>query len=262
MAEYENILVEVEDGVATVTVNRPKALNALNRKTMEELAAVFNRVREDASITGVILTGAGEKAFVAGADIGEIHELNGKMGLAFAEFGQGVLNLIENCGKPVIACVNGFALGGGCEISMACTFRYATVKAKFGQPEVNLGVIPGYGGTQRLARLVGEGRAMEMCLSGNHINADEAHRIGLVNTLFDDAEAMLAAARDTLKLIAKKGPEAIRLCIEALHQGLSLPLADGLALEADRFAQACATEDMKEGTKAFLEKRKPEFKGK
>jgi len=162
----------------------------------------------------------------------------------------------------VIACVNGFALGGGCEISMACTFRYATVRAKFGQPEVNLGVIPGYGGTQRLARLIGEGRAMEMCLTGNHINAEEAHRIGLVNSLFEDAASMLEAAGDTLRLIASKGPEAIRLCIESIHQGLSLPLADGLALEADRFARACATGDMKEGTKAFLEKRKPEFKGK
>jgi enoyl-CoA hydratase len=262
MAEYENILFEVEDGVATVTVNRPRVLNALNRKTIEDLQGAFTEIKNDAEITGAILTGAGGKAFVAGADISEVHALNGDSAGEFVTYGHSVFNLIENLGKPVIACVNRFALGGGCEIAMACTFRYATKKARIGLPEVGLGVIPGYGGTQRLARLVGEGRAMELCLTGNVIDGDEAYRIGLVNRVFDDMDAMLAAARDTLKLIAEKGPEAIRLCIEAVHQGLSLPLADGLALEIDHFAQVCATEDMKEGTKAFLEKRKPKFKGK
>ncbi|MHC4660562.1 MAG: enoyl-CoA hydratase-related protein [Planctomycetota bacterium] len=262
MADYECILFETDSGIAKVTVNRPKALNALNRNTMEEIKDAFTKIKDDSSISGVILTGAGEKSFVAGADISEINELNGDSGKTFADFGQSVLHLIENCGKPVIACVNGFALGGGCEISMACTFRYAVKNARFGQPEVNLGVIPGYGGTQRLARLVGEGRAMELCLTGNMIDATEAHRIGLVNSVFDSAEEMLEAAGTTLALIASKGPVAIHVCLQAIHEGLSLPLDTGLDLEGDLFAKTCASEDMKEGTSAFLGKRKPDFKGK
>jgi enoyl-CoA hydratase len=256
---YENVLYSVESGTAIITVNRPRALNALNRKTMEEICAAFGQAENDPNAHGIILTGAGEKSFVAGADINEIHEMNGLAGKSFAVFGQGVLNYIENHPKPAIAAVNGFALGGGCEIAMACTMRIASENAKFGQPEVKLGIIPGYGGTQRLARLIGEGRAMEMILTGEAIDAREALRIGLVNKVVPQTELM-ATAKAILAKIYEMGPVAVKLAKEAVRRGLEGTLADGLKVEQDLFSITCGTADMKEGTKAFIEKRKAGFK--
>ena len=261
MPDFENILVEKQAPVATVTLNRPKVLNALNRKTMEELECAFYDLREDSSIKVVLFTGAGEKAFIAGADINELAHYGPADGTAFAHKGQAVLALIENLGKPVIAVINGFALGGGCEIAMACHIRIASAKARLGQPEINLGVIPGFGGTQRLARLVGEGRAMELCLTGDHIKADEALAMGLVNKVYAPEELM-DAAKILAEKIASKGALITRYCMEAVHRGLQGSLAEGLNLEAKLFGLCCATEDKVEGTQAFLAKRKPEFKDK
>ncbi|MHC4663837.1 MAG: enoyl-CoA hydratase-related protein [Planctomycetota bacterium] len=262
MAKYENILLDAKNGIAVVTINRPRELNALNRKTIEDIQGAFTQIRDDAEVTGAILTGAGERVFVAGADIGEVNALNSDTAREFVTYGQSVFNLIENLGKPIIACVNGFALGAGCEIALTCTFRYATKKIRIGLPEVGLGLISGYGGTQRLARLIGEGRAMELCLTGTVIDSDEAYRLGLVNSVFETNEEMLEAAKKTLSVIASKGPVAIRLYMESMHKGLSMPLPDALRFEIDLFSKVCGTEDMKEGTKAFLEKREPKFKGK
>ncbi len=260
--QLENVLYEVQDGIATVTVNRPKVLNALNAQMLADLRQAFEAAKSEIPVRVVILTGAGEKSFVAGADIGEIKALeNYEAAKAFADTGQGLLNLIEQLGKPVIAAVNGFALGGGCEISMACHIRLASENAKFGQPEVALGVIPGYGGTQRLCRLVGKARAVQLCLTGEMIDAAEAKRIGLVNQVYPQGE-LLGAAKEMAKTIMSKGPLAIRYALAAVLRGAELTLADGLQLEGDMFAAACDTEDRIEGTTAFLEKRKPDFKAK
>ena len=260
-ASFENIVLEKRNAIAYVTVNRPKVLNALNMATMEELRRAFHAIKQDSEVRVVILTGAGEKAFIAGADIGELAKNDAVAAKAYTHQGQSVLNLMENCGKPVIACINGFALGGGCEIAMACTMRLASETAKFGQPEVKLGIIPGYGGTQRLPRLVGKGLAMQLVLAGEMITAQEAHRIGLVNEVLPAAELLPRAEAIAQKIIAN-APLAVQWAMEAVHKGMEMPLAEGLFLEATLFGLCCATEDKKEGTTTFLEKRAAKFKGK
>ncbi len=259
--QFQNLKFETKNQIAYVTVSRPKVLNALNADTMGELQTAFSLVKNDDGIRVAILTGDGEKAFIAGADINELSTLGPVDGKEFAQRGQAVLDLIENCGKPVIACVNGFALGGGCEIAMACTMRLASENAKFGQPEVKLGIIPGYGGTQRLPRLVGKGRAMQLVLSGEMINAQEAHRIGLVNDVAPLGELLMRAEALAAKIIAN-GPLACRYAMEAVNKGMEMTLQEGLFLEASLFGVSCATEDKAEGTKAFLEKRPAHFQGK
>ena len=259
--DYKNLLVEKSNYIAKLTINRPDKLNALNGETLKELEHLFNEIENDDSVFVVILTGAGEKAFVAGADIKELHDLNGETGKEFAEFGQGVFNQIEKLNKPVIAAVNGFALGGGCELALACHIRVASEKAKFGQPEVNLGIIPGYGGTQRLARLVNKGRAFEYILTGDIFDANEAYRIGLVNHVYS-AEDLLSKAEDLALKIISKGQLAINYALQSINSTSELSLENGLKLEAKLFAECCGTEDFKEGTAAFLEKRKSEFKKK
>lgn len=256
---YNSLLFDIKNRVATVTINRPDKLNALNATTKDELRSAFTQIKADASVDVVILTGAGEKAFVAGTDIGELTTLNSESGKEFATKGQEVFDLIENLGKPVIAAVNGYALGGGCEIALACHIRIAAENAKFGQPEVNLGIIPGYGGTQRLARLVGRGRAMEMILTGNPIDAQEALRIGLVNKVVLQAELMNTALA-IAQAIASKGQIAVRMALKAVNMTQETTLSDGQQLEASLFGVCCDTQDFKEGTRAFLEKRKPAFK--
>jgi enoyl-CoA hydratase len=258
---FENILIEKKNSIAYVTVNRPKVLNALSLTTMEELGVAFQEIKNDSSIRVAILTGAGEKAFVAGADIGELAKQDGVSGKEYAHRGQAVLDLIENLGKPVIACINGFALGGGCELALACTMRLANDNAKLGQPEVKLGIVPGYGGTQRLPRLVGKGLAMQMVLGGQMITAQEAYRIGLVNEVTAAAELIPRAEAIAAEIIAN-GPLAVQFAMEAVNQGMEMTLAEGLYLEAALFGVCCATEDKKEGTAAFLEKRAAQFKGK
>ena len=258
---YENLLYETRDGLAFITINRPKVLNALNRKTMEELNDAAGEAIADSEVRVVILTGAGEKAFVAGADINELAEQTPVTGRDYGLFGQSVLNKIENAPKPFIAAINGFAFGGGCELAMACHIRIASEKAKLGQPEVKLGLIPGYGGTQRLARLVGEGRAMQLNLTGEQISAEEAFRIGLVNEVVPPGDLMQEAEALANKIKAN-APFAVRFAMEAIHHGLQGTLDEGLYLEATLFSLCATTEDMKEGTKAFLEKRAPNFQGK
>jgi len=259
--DYNNLLVEKSNYVAKVTINRPDKLNALNGETLKELEHLFDEIEKDDSVFVVILTGAGEKAFVAGADIKELHDLNGETGKEFAEFGQGVFNQIEKLNKPVIAAVNGFALGGGCELALACHIRVASENAKFGQPEVNLGIIPGYGGTQRFARLVNKGRAFEYILTGDLFDSNEAYRIGLVNHVYS-AEELMSKAEDLALKIISKGQLAINYAMKSINSISELSLEDGLNLEAQLFAECCGTEDFKEGTAAFLEKRKSEFKKK
>jgi enoyl-CoA hydratase/carnithine racemase len=258
---FENILFEQKDAIAYVTVNRPKVLNALNMATMEELRAAFTAIKGDREIRVAIITGSGEKAFIAGADIGELAKHDVVSAKEYTHRGQSVLDLIENLGKPVIACINGFALGGGCEIAMACTMRLASENAKLGQPEVKLGIIPGYGGTQRLPRLVGKGIAMQLVLAGEAISAAEAHRIGLVNEVTVPAELIPRAEAIAQKIIAN-APLAVQYAMEAVNKGMEMTLAEGLYLEAVLFGVTCATEDKKEGTTAFLEKRPAQFKGK
>ncbi|RLB59948.1 MAG: enoyl-CoA hydratase [Deltaproteobacteria bacterium] len=258
--EYSNILVEKTASLATVTVNRPQVLNALNRQTIEELECAFYELRADEAVRAVILTGAGPKAFVAGADIKELSQLDASQGVEFARRGQAVLELIENLGKPVIAAINGYALGGGLELAMACHLRLAAEGIKVGQPEINLGVIPGFGGTQRLARLVGEGRALELVLGGDQIDAAEAHRLGLVNQVVA-ADKLMEQARALGEKLAGKPALAVRYALEAVHHGLQSSLAEGLNLEAKLFGLCCATADKAEGTGAFLEKRRPRFSG-
>jgi enoyl-CoA hydratase/carnithine racemase len=258
---FENILLEKKSSIAYVTVNRPKVLNALNMATMEELRTAFTEIKTDSAIRVAILTGSGEKAFIAGADISELARYDAVSGKEYTHRGQSVLDLIESLGKPVIACINGFALGGGCEIAMACTMRLASTNAKLGQPEVKLGIIPGYGGTQRLPRLVGKGIAMQLVLAGEMISAEEAHRIGLVNEVTAPGELIPRAEAIAQKIIAN-APLAVQYAMEAVNRGLDLPLADALYLEATLFGVCCATEDKKEGTTAFLEKRPAQFKGK
>jgi enoyl-CoA hydratase/carnithine racemase len=257
---HENITLEKKNSIAYVTVNRPKVLNALNMATMEELRVAFADIKDDPIVRVAILTGSGEKAFIAGADIGELRHHDAVEGKEYTHRGQAVLNLIENLGKPVIACINGFALGGGCEIAMACTMRLASENAKLGQPEVKLGIMPGYGGTQRLPRLVGKGIAMQILLAGEMISAQEAHRIGLVNEVTAPAELIPRAEAIAQKIIAN-GPLAVQYTMEAVNKGMEMSLAEGLYLEAVLFGVACATEDKKEGTTAFLEKRPAQFKG-
>jgi len=258
---YENLIYEKRDGMAFITFNRPKVLNALNRRTIEELRHALLDAREDAAVRVLILTGAGEKSFVAGADIGELALQTPVNGKEFSLFGQSVIHLLETMGKPSICAINGFALGGGCEVALSCTIRIASKNAKLGQPEVKLGIIPGYGGTQRLARLCGNGAAQELCLSGEMITAEEAQRIGLVNHVYDPAE-LLPAAEALAKKIIANAPLAVKYTMEAIERGVEMPQEEGLFLEATLFGLACATEDMREGTKAFLEKRSAQFKGK
>jgi enoyl-CoA hydratase/carnithine racemase len=257
---YENILFEKKNSIAYVTVNRPKVLNALNMATMDELRAAFHDIKNDANVRVVILTGAGEKAFIAGADINELAAHTAVSGKEYTHRGQSVLNLIENLGKPVIACLNGFTLGGGCEIAMACTMRLASDNAKIGQPEVKLGIIPGYGGTQRLPRLVGKGRAMQLVLTGEMISAQEALRIGLINEVTAPADLIPSAEAIAQKIIAN-APLAVQYSLEAINKGLEMTLPEALYLEAVLFSVACSSEDKKEGTTAFLEKRPAQFKG-
>jgi enoyl-CoA hydratase/carnithine racemase len=258
---YENLLFEKKDGIAYVTLNRPKVLNALNRKTVEELRDALIDAREDDSVRVLILTGAGEKSFVAGADIGELAQQTPESGRETSLFGQGVFHLLETLGKPSICAINGFALGGGCELALACTIRIASKTAKLGQPEVKLGIIPGYGGSQRLARLCGKGVAQELCLTGEMIGAEEALRIGLVNHIYEPAE-LLAAAEAMAKKIIANAPLAVKYTMEAIERGMEMGQEEGLFLEATLFGLVCTTEDMREGTKAFLEKRPGQFKGK
>jgi enoyl-CoA hydratase/carnithine racemase len=255
-----NVLYEKRGAIAYVTVNRPKVLNALNTPTWKDLRTAFEDARDDAAVRGVILTGAGNKAFIAGADISELAHATGLDAEQSSRFGQGVLDLIENLGKPVIAAVNGFALGGGCETAMACTIRIAVDTAKFGQPEVTLGLIPGGGGTQRLPRLVGKGRALQLILSGEMISAQEAYRVGLVNEVVPAAD-LITRAESILKKIASNAPIAVKFSLEAVNTGLEATQSEGLALEASYFGLCAATEDKKEGTSAFLEKRAPAFHG-
>jgi enoyl-CoA hydratase/carnithine racemase len=257
---FDNLLLERDGAVAIVTINRPKVLNALNSQTLDELRRLVLELKADASVRVMILTGAGEKAFVAGADITELAVQTPISGREHALTGQHVLDLIEHMGKPVIAAINGFALGGGCELAMACTLRLAADTARLGQPEINLGLIPGYAGTQRLSRLVGKGRAMELILGGAPIAAAEAERIGLVNRVVPAAELM-AEARKLAAQLAKNAPIAMRYIIAAINKGLEMPFAEGCVFEATLFGLVASTEDMREGTSAFLEKRKPEFTG-
>ncbi len=256
----ENVLYEKKDSIAYVAVNRPKVLNALNKKTWADLRTAFEAARDDASVRGVILTGAGDKAFIAGADISELAHASAVEAETSSTFGQEVLNLIENLGKPVIAAVNGFALGGGCETAMACTIRVASENAKFGQPEVKLGLIPGGGGTQRMPRLVGKGRALQIILSGEIISAQEAYRIGLVNEVVPAAD-LITRAEAILRQIFSNAPIAVKYSLEAVNKGLETSVAQGLSLEASLFGLCAGTEDKKEGTQAFLQKRAPQFLG-
>jgi enoyl-CoA hydratase len=258
---YENILYDKQDGIATITFNRPKVLNALNRKTVEELQSALLDARNDAGVRVLILTGAGEKAFVAGADIGELAQQTPVGGKEFSIFGQSVFHLLETIGKPSICAINGFALGGGCELALSCSIRIASKTARLGQPEVKLGILPGYGGSQRLARLCGKGMAHELCLTGEMISAEEALRIGLVNHIHEPADLLPAAAAMAKKIIGN-APLAVKFTMEAIERGAEMPLEEGLFLEATLFGVACATEDMREGTKAFLDKRPAAFKGK
>src|ERR1700676_1663335 len=255
-----NVQYEKKGSIAYVAVNRPRVLNALNTPTWTDLRAAFEDAKTDASVHGAILTGAGDKAFIAGADISELADVDAYGAEEPSRFGQGVLDLVENLGKPVIAAINGFALGAGCETAMACTMRIATEHAKFGQPEVKLGLPPGGGGTQRLPRLVGKGRALQLILTGEIISAQEAYRIGLVNEVVSAVD-LIPRAETILKQIAGNAPIAIKFSLEAANKGLETSQSEGLALEASYFGICAATEDKKEGTSAFLEKRAPKFRG-
>lgn len=258
---YENLLYEVRDGIAWVTLNRPKVLNALNDQTVRELYHCFTVIGTDAGVLGVILTGSGDKAFVAGADIQELARMGPIDGKNKSLLGQGVLNLIETVGKPAVAAINGYALGGGLELALACTLRTASKTAKLGLPEVTLGIIPGYGGTQRLARIAGPGVAREWVLTGEVYSAEEAHWVGVVNRLYEPAE-LLPKTEEWLRTILSRGPVALRFSMEVIHRGMETSLMEGQKIEADLFGLVSTTSDMQEGMKAFLEKRKPRFTGK
>jgi len=258
---YETLIYEKRDGIGYVTVNRPEKLNALNDQVMADLKACFESIDQDAEVKAVILTGAGEKAFVAGADIGVLSTQTPLEGKERSIRGQRILDFIENLGKPVIAAVNGYALGGGCELAMACTLRVASENARFGQPEVKLGIIPGYAGTQRLPRLVGKGRAMELVLSGEPVSAPEAYRIGLANQVVPQKD-LIATCEALARKIMANGPLAVRFSIEAVNHGMEMTQEEGQFLEATLFGLCCTTADMKEGTRAFLEKRPAKFTGK
>jgi enoyl-CoA hydratase len=257
---FDNLIVEQDNRVAVITINRPKVLNALNTPTLDELRRAILELKHDEAVRVVIVTGAGDKAFAAGADINELAVLSPTAARDHALAGQHVFDLIENMGKPVIAAINGYALGGGCELAMACTLRVAADTAKIGQPEINLGIIPGYAGTQRLARLVGKGKAMEIILTGAPLAAADAERIGLVNRV-EKASELIAAVRALAAQLATQAPMAMRYIIAAVNQGLEMPFAEGAVFEATLFGLVASTGDMREGTRAFLEKRKPEFQG-
>ena len=257
---YETLLCDVNQQIATVTLNRPKVLHALNSQTFDELEHVFTALAADPAVRVILLTGAGEKAFAAGADINELAATDAQTGAAKARRGQQVFRLIETCGKPVIACINGFALGGGCELALACTLRLANETARLGQPEVKLGLVPGYGGTQRLPRLVGQGAALKMLLTGEIIDAAEALRIGLVNEVVPP-ERLMPRAREIAQAIIAMAPLAVAGCMEAVRRGSDQEIQSAMEIEAAIFGQLCGTADKTEGTAAFLEKRPPVWKG-
>jgi enoyl-CoA hydratase len=258
---FENLITEVRDGIGWIVINRPDKLNALNTQTVMEMHRAFLEFKENDEINAIILTGSGEKAFIAGADISELAGLDSTSGREYVLKGQELTRLIDNCSKPVIAAVNGFALGGGTEIALACHVRIASDNAKMGQPEVKLGLIPGFGGTQRLARLVGKGKALELILTGKAIDAQQAFEIGLLNQVVPQAE-LYTTCEELAREITANGPLAVGYAIEAINRGLDIPLEEALLLEAELFGKTCATEDSNEGTKAFLEKRRANFQGK
>ena len=258
---FDNLLIERDGAVAIVTFNRPKVLNALNAQTLTELAGAMTSFRDDDTVRAIVITGAGDKSFVAGADINELAVLSPVAGKEHARRGQQVFDAIEQLGKPVIAAINGFALGGGCELAMACTLRMAADTARFGQPEINLGLIPGYAGSQRLPRLVGKGVALEILLTGDMINAQRAYEIGLVNRVVPAAQLM-TEAKTLAQTLAAKAPIAVRYILDAVHQGLDTPFAQGEYLETSLFGTIASSDDMREGTRAFLEKRKAAWQGK
>lgn len=259
--DFETLLYDVDDdGIALITINRPDKLNALNRQTLDELEQCFMHAREDSNVRAIILTGSGRKSFVAGADISQFEGLGAMAGHRFALRGQAVFNRIESLPVPVVCAVNGYALGGGCELALACHFRTAAETASFGQPEVNLGIIPGYGGTQRLPRIVGRGIAAELVLTGERIDAKRAHEIGLVNHVFPDG-SLVDDTKDLVRKMTSKAPVALSMALDALLAS-DLPLHEGLRYEATLFGQCCATEDFQEGVRAFLDRRQPEFEGK
>lgn len=255
-----NILTDINNKILTITINRPEKLNALNQDTLTEIEAAINGAENNEEVAAVIITGSGEKSFIAGADISELAKSNAITGMKFALYGQKVMNTIEHCKKPVIAAINGFALGGGCELAMACHMRVASDNAMFGQPEIKLGVIPGFGGTQRLVQLIGKGRAMEMNLMGNMIDAQRAYDIGLVNQVVAQDE-LIATVEKMAKQLTHSAPVAMQCIIDSINHGAECNLSEGLQFEAKAFAVTCATQDMKEGTSAFLEKRKAQFTG-
>jgi enoyl-CoA hydratase len=259
--DYSTIIFTRKDGYAVITLNRPDKLNALNKQMFDDLDDAFKTIELDNTIKALILTGAGEKAFAAGADIKELHESNEYSGKLFSEYGSYVMKRLSLLRIPTIAAVNGFALGGGCELTMACHMRFASEKAKFSQPEVNLGIIPGYGGTQRLPRLVGAAKAFELILTGNMIDAKEAERLGLVNQVFPPEE-LLDETEKFVRLILSKGPKAVEAAIKCINASDDISLLEGMEYESRMFGEVCGTEDFKEGTKAFLEKRNPEFRDK
>lgn len=259
--DYQTIIFEKKENYAVITLNRPDKLNALNKQMFDDLDAAFKAIELDESILALILTGTGDKAFAAGADIKELHDSNRRSGKLFSEYGSYVMKRLSEMRIPTIAAINGFALGGGCELTLACHMRFASEKAKMGQPEVNLGIIPGYGGTQRLTKLVGKAKAMELILTANMVDAQEAKRIGLVNDVFPHEE-LLAKTEEFIKLILSKGPIAVSAAVECILASEQLSPLEGLAFESFKFGDVCGTEDFKEGTLAFLEKRKPEFKNK
>lgn len=262
MSDYANLSLKLDitTDILTVKINRPSKMNALNVATIEELRSMIEYVKSEPAVRGVIITGEGEKAFVAGADISEIAELNEVIGRKFAENGQEVFKAIEDCNKPIIAAINGFALGGGCELAMACHIRIATSYAKFGQPEVNLGIIPGYGGTQRLTQLIGKGKAFELMMTGDMIGAEEARQLGLVNHVVETYEELFPKAEELMKKILSKSPLAVARIVDCVNAFFNDE--NGYQTEANSFANCCKSEDFREGTSAFLEKRKPVFKGK
>jgi enoyl-CoA hydratase len=260
MPSYNHILSEINDGIGVVTINRPDKLNALNHATLKEIRDAIQEVLDEKEIRGLIITGSGEKAFVAGADIHELSELNELNGRKFSENGQEIFDLIENCNKPVIAAVNGFALGGGFELALACHIRIASGNAKFGLPEVTLGILPGFGGTQRLTHLIGKGRALEMMLSGEMIDADTALRYGVINRLVESPDLLLPAARELTKKILRNAPLALGMVIESVNAATGFEV-NGFQTESNCFSNALKTQDFTEGIKAFLEKRPPEFTG-